>query len=85
MATLSASLQSLRTEIDEILGIELLQTASNVHTEIIMRDLEKRVAELKGAVYKSLYNAYGPKTPRRSEKDEKKDKTGRFSIFNKPR
>ena len=50
-----------------------------------MREIEKNVAELKGAVYKSLYNAYGPKTPTRSKKDEKKDKDRKFSIFGKSR
>ena len=74
MATLGGSLQSVRTEINELLGITSLQTASNNHTESIMREIEKNVAELKGAVYKSLYNAYGPRTPTRSKKDEKKDK-----------
>ena len=59
MATLSASLQSLRTEIDEILGLVSLQAASNLETETLMRELEKNISDLKGAVYKSLYNAYG--------------------------
>ncbi len=59
MATLSAQLQSLRTEIDEILGISALQTASNLETEALMREIEKNLADFRGAVYKSLYNAYG--------------------------
>ena len=59
MATLSGSLQSLRTEIDELLGIPSLQTASNIETEILMRELEKNVSDLKAAVYKHLYRAYG--------------------------
>ena len=85
MATLGGSLQSVRTEINELLGITSLQTASNNHTESIMREIERNVAELKGAVYKSLYNAYWPKTPTRSKKDEKKDKDRKFSIFGKSR
>jgi surface polysaccharide O-acyltransferase-like enzyme len=59
MATLSAQLQSLRTEIDEILGIATLQTASNLETESLMREISKNIADFRGAVYKSLYNAYG--------------------------
>ena len=59
MATLSASLQSMRTEIDEILGLVSLQAASNLETETLMKELEKNLSDLKGAVYKSLYNAYG--------------------------
>ena len=59
MATLSAQLQSLRTEIDEILGLSSLQTASNLETETLMREIEKNLADFRGAVYKSLYNAYG--------------------------
>jgi len=93
MATLSGSLQNLRTEIDELLGISSLQTASNIETEIIMRELEKKVSELKGAVYKSLYKAYGHTNTasgavvksEEKQDDKKKSKGFRLPRFGKSR
>jgi hypothetical protein len=94
MATLAGSLQSLRTEIDELLGISTLQTASNLETEILMRELEKKVSELKGAVYKNLYKAYGHSNKPTStavvkseekQDDKKKSKGFRLPRFGKPR
>tara|TARA_Y100001973_G_C5207802_1_gene342923 strand:+ start:8464 stop:8721 length:258 start_codon:yes stop_codon:yes gene_type:complete len=85
MATLSGSLQELRTEIDLILGLDSLQAASNTETEMLMREIEKKFSDFKGAVYKSLYRAYGSTRSEKGKKDEKKNKTGRFSIFNKTR
>ena len=94
MATLSAQLQSLRTEIDEILGISALQTASNLETETLMREIEKNLADFRGAVYKSLYKAYGHSNKPAStavvkseekQDDKKKSKGFRLPRFGKPR
>ena len=94
MPTLSGSLQSLRTEIDELLGIASLQTASNLETETLMRELEKKVTELKGAVYKNLYRAYGHTNKpasnvvvksEKKEDDKKKNKGFRLPKFGKSR
>ena len=94
MATLSAQLQSLRTEIDEILGLSSLQTASNLETETLMREIEKNLADFRGAVYKSLYKAYGHSNKPAStavvkseekQDDKKKDKGFRLPRFGKPR
>jgi hypothetical protein len=94
MATLSAQLQSLRTEIDEILGLSSLQTASNLETETLMREIEKNLADFRGAVYKSLYKAYGHSNKPAStavvkseekQDDKKKSKGFRLPRFGKPR
>jgi len=90
MATLSAQLQNLQTEINELLGIASLQTASNIETEVLMRELEKNVSDLKAAVYKHLYRAYGHSNTRApvvaSEKKEevkKRSKGFRLPGFGK--
>ena len=94
MATLSAQLQSLRTEIDEILGLSSLQTASNLETETLMREIEKNLADFRGTVYKSLYKAYGHSNKPAStavvkseekQDDKKKSKGFRLPRFGKPR
>jgi len=59
MSTLHRSLETVQTEIRELLGISTLQTASNLETESHMREIEKNIADLKAAVYKNLYRAYG--------------------------
>ena len=87
MATLSGSLQNLQTEINELLGIASLQTASNLETEALMREMEKNVSDLKAAVYKHLYRAYGHaniKAPVvKIEKKEEKKKGFRLPGFGK--
>jgi len=88
MATLGRSLQNLRTEIDELMGITSLQTASNIETEALMRELEKNVADLKASVYKHLYKAYGhtntaSSSVAKNEKKEEKKRGFRLPGFGK--
>tara|TARA_R110002110_G_C12904762_1_gene665397 strand:+ start:138 stop:422 length:285 start_codon:yes stop_codon:yes gene_type:complete len=94
MSTLHRSLEAVQTEIRELLGISTLQTASNLETESYMREIEKNIADLKGAVYKSLYKAYGHSNKPAStavvkseekQDDKKKSKGFRLPRFGKPR
>ena len=93
MSTLHRSLETVQTEIRELLGISTLQTASNLETESYMREIEKNVADLKAAVYKNLYRAYGHPngettaiTKSENKEDVKKKNKGfRFPGFGKPR
>jgi len=71
MSRLSARLQSLQTEINEMLGLSSLQTASNIETDSLVTQLEKDVSELKAAVYKHLYKSYGvPETKVKTSSEE---------------
>ena len=93
MSTLHRSLEAVQTEIRELLGISTLQTASNLETESHMREIEKNIADLKAAVYKNLYRAYGHPNgettaitkSEKKEDDKKKNKGFRFPGFGKSR